>query len=398
MEPVVSVVVPVHNGAAHLRQCVDSLVSQTLREIEIILVNGASTDESLTILRKYERRYPDKVVVIDSEVDLGPGGHRNLGIKAARADYIGFVDADDWVEVTMFAKMYEKALNTDCDVVHCFQEEDVELHGERRVLRDNSPSERTLALEGKPLDDSDRATLCLPGGASGGITQQLYRKSIIVSNGLWFPESMTDEDMYFAKLAPFHINSISFVPEYLYHYRIHGDSITHTRNAPWVMNKAIAQCMAMDDINRRGLGGRITEVLEYGFIFGYWLSTTREWELWCDGDLPTATVAEMRKEILRRFPDFRRNRHYRQYASWRERFLANLMMLSPRSYTIGNRTLRCKDLVRSRLVELLRRYPRGYVWLRGICWRPSLSEKSQAPAPVLGESEWATPRESFENE
>jgi len=366
MAPAVSVVVPVHNGAAYLPQCLDSLVSQTLQEIEIILVNGASTDESLTIVREYERRHPDKVVVIDSEVDLGPGGHRNLGIKAARADYVGFVDADDWADTTMFAKLHQKAVDTDCDLVHCFQEEHVELFGEREIIRDNSPADRTLALEGKQLDDSDREVLCLPGGATGGVTQQLYRRSVIVDNDLWFPECITYEDMLFTKLAPFYINRMSFVNEYLYRYRMHHASITHVRNAPWLLDKARVQCMAMDEINRRGLGGRISEVVEYGFMFGYWVSTVTEWEVRCDQPLPTEVVAEMRREIRQRFPNFRSNRYYQQYTAPRARFLTNVMMVSPRGYLVVNRVFRAKDRARSGLVAQLRRHPGAHDRLRAV--------------------------------
>ncbi|WP_294594847.1 glycosyltransferase family 2 protein, partial [uncultured Rikenella sp.] len=92
----VSVIVPCYNAEQFLTRCLDSLVNQTLEGIEIICVNDASPDNGIAILRDYETRYPN-VVVIDLKENVRQGGARNRGIEIARGEYIGFVDADDWV-------------------------------------------------------------------------------------------------------------------------------------------------------------------------------------------------------------------------------------------------------------------------------------------------------------
>ena len=94
-----SIIVPVYNMAAEgkLNYCMDSLVAQTVTDYEIIAVNDASTDNSLEILREYERRYPDKVKIITYEVNKRQGGAKNEGLKAASGEWIGFIDSDDWV-------------------------------------------------------------------------------------------------------------------------------------------------------------------------------------------------------------------------------------------------------------------------------------------------------------
>ena len=103
----VSIIVPVYNVEKYLRKCLDSLVNQTLKDIEIICINDGSTDDSLNILQEYAREHHN-VVVIDQE-NQGVSIARNNGINKAQGDYIGFVDPDDWVEPDMFKILYEKA-------------------------------------------------------------------------------------------------------------------------------------------------------------------------------------------------------------------------------------------------------------------------------------------------
>ena len=94
-----SVIVPVYNMAAEgkLEYCMDSLVNQTVEDMEIIAVDDASTDSSLEILRSYQERYPEKVKVIACSVNRRQGGAKNRGLEAAAGEWVGFVDSDDWV-------------------------------------------------------------------------------------------------------------------------------------------------------------------------------------------------------------------------------------------------------------------------------------------------------------
>ena len=94
--PAVSIVIPVFNVEKYIGKCLDSLISQTLHNIEIICVNDCSTDKSLDILRDYEAK-DNRIVVIDLPRNIKQGGARNAGIKKARAPFLGFVDSDDWV-------------------------------------------------------------------------------------------------------------------------------------------------------------------------------------------------------------------------------------------------------------------------------------------------------------
>ena len=111
----VSIVVPIYNVEAYLHQCLDSLVSQTLKNIEIICVNDGSTDKSLDILREYALK-DDRIKII-SKANSGYGHTMNIGINAAAGEYIGIVEPDDFVALDMFEELYKAACKNQADIV-----------------------------------------------------------------------------------------------------------------------------------------------------------------------------------------------------------------------------------------------------------------------------------------
>ncbi len=111
----VSVVVPVYNVERYLARCVDSLISQTLPDMQIILVNDGSKDRSGEMIKDYARRHP-RILCID-KANGGCALARNAGLSAATGEYVGFVDSDDWVDCSMFKKLHDKAVECDADVV-----------------------------------------------------------------------------------------------------------------------------------------------------------------------------------------------------------------------------------------------------------------------------------------
>lgn len=106
----VSIIVPVYNSFKTLKDTLESLVKQTMQEIEIICIDDASTDKSYEILKAYETKYPEKIKVYQNKSNKGQGATRNLGIKVAKGKYIGFVDSDDYVNFKMYETMYQGAV------------------------------------------------------------------------------------------------------------------------------------------------------------------------------------------------------------------------------------------------------------------------------------------------
>ena len=112
----ISIVVAVYNAEKTLKKCVDSLIGQTLKNTEIILVNDCSKDNSSSICKQYESEYSN-VIAIDNPYNVGVSATRNNGIEKAKGDYICFVDSDDYVEEDMYEKLYNKAIEENAEIV-----------------------------------------------------------------------------------------------------------------------------------------------------------------------------------------------------------------------------------------------------------------------------------------
>ena len=113
----VSVIVPVYNVEKYIRKCLDSLVNQTLEDIEIIVVNDGSKDSSIDILKEYAEKH-NNIKVYEKE-NGGLSDARNYGLQFATGKYIAFLDSDDYVDVNLYKRMYEKAKAEDSDMVEC---------------------------------------------------------------------------------------------------------------------------------------------------------------------------------------------------------------------------------------------------------------------------------------
>ncbi|BDY04074.1 glycosyltransferase family 2 protein [Ferrimonas sp. YFM] len=122
----VSVCISVHNTERLLRRCLDSVVSQTLKNIEVILVNNGSTDSSLDIMLEYKKNYPD-IIKVYSQEDMGLAQGRQTGINNATGEYITFLDADDYVKNDAYEKMYTSAVEHKVDIVECRTSRDDEI-------------------------------------------------------------------------------------------------------------------------------------------------------------------------------------------------------------------------------------------------------------------------------
>ena len=119
----ISVIVPVYNIRKYLPRCIESILAQTLSELEVLLVNDGSTDGCYEICESYRRQ--DSRIKVIHKVNGGLVSARKAGMKAASGDYIAFVDGDDWIEPDMYERMYQKLMEQDVDIVMCGRYEDV---------------------------------------------------------------------------------------------------------------------------------------------------------------------------------------------------------------------------------------------------------------------------------
>ena len=227
----VSVVVPVYNTEKYLRRCMDALVMQTIadREIEIIAVDDGSTDSSPGILQEYAGRYPGKVRVF-SKSNGGQASARNLGIKMAKGDYIGFADSDDYVDRTLFEKMYNLAKKEDADFVECGYHSMFEKSSDNGDISEA----KEIAPRGTIKEREDNKELFIDPQVSPW--NKLYRRKILTDNDVYFPEGVIYEDTsFYIKTLPF-IKKAAFLDEKLVYYSVRQKS-TMTSNAPMVIRQ-----------------------------------------------------------------------------------------------------------------------------------------------------------------
>lgn len=213
----VSVIVPVYNMESYLEKCMDSLVNQTLEDIEIIVVNDGSVDNSLKILNKYKKKYPEKVQVINQE-NSGISVARNNGLKKATGKYVGFVDSDDFVDLNMFKHLYDKCKEINADIVVCNYKKyysDTDSYESVDVVKNIHCS--SLFEEPSLINSIYYAPW-----------NKLYKRSLF--DDIIFPVNKKYEDINAILKVFLKAKKIGKLDEYLYLYRINNSGETLTIN------------------------------------------------------------------------------------------------------------------------------------------------------------------------
>ncbi len=218
----ISIILPVYNVEEYLERCLASLVNQTYKNIEIIIVNDGSPDNSQSIIDRYKEKDPCIISLIKENGGLGDA--RNYGMPYATGEYIIFIDSDDYVEEDMLEKLYTKAVETDSDIVMC----------NHYIKKDDSCITNPLFKSFGPNLEVDR-TLFFQKPA---VWDKLYKKSII--KDLKFVKGIFYEDIGFlCKVLP-RVTKMTFIDEPLYYYIIRSNSIMNAKNLDRNFDIAIA--------------------------------------------------------------------------------------------------------------------------------------------------------------
>lgn len=203
-----SVIVPVYNVEKYLAECVDSLLNQTLSDMEIFLVDDGSKDSSGAICDRYAKEYPDKVKCLHID-NGGQGRARNFALPMAQGEYLGFVDSDDWVLPDMYEKLCRRADETGADIAACDFLERFDDGTEREVP--GAFQDHLLSF-------------------AGSCCNKVFRASLV--NGLRFPEErLWYEDFYFSAVMLIRAKRTEYLREPLYIYRRGQPSTMHNNNA-----------------------------------------------------------------------------------------------------------------------------------------------------------------------
>ncbi len=285
----ISIIVPIYNAEKYIKKCVDSLINQTKKELEFILVNDGSTDKTEEIIK----RYKDKRIKYFKNKNQGIGKTRNFGLTKATGNYIMFLDSDDYLKTTACEELYEKALTSKAEVVVC---DFYKVYDDGREEKVNLPSFKTSKLKENPniLIDINLSPW-----------NKLYKAKLIKDNNITFVEKLKYEDAPFVAEALDKANKIAKLDSYLNYYVIHGNSETTVRD------KRIFDILEIVDIIRKYFKnktymGDVVDKLTVRTLTNYNIQQRNQKDKKVGMEFIDTSFAYLKKEV----PDFKNKKYF----------------------------------------------------------------------------------------
>ena len=221
--PKISVIIPVYNAEKYIIRCVDSLLNQTLADLEVILIDDHGSDKSIEVVKKYIENHERENMFrfAATPVNSGPGAARNVGIKLAKGKYIAFVDSDDWVELNMYFDLYSEACKYDADICYC------------QALQEGSEIKKTKILNNPVVEQGvftkENKAFFLTNYIAY-LWTFIFRRDFLIENEIIFPLEKSSEDSYFVAASVLCGKYISRVDKPMYHYVVFPESLSKKKN------------------------------------------------------------------------------------------------------------------------------------------------------------------------
>ena len=283
----VSVIIPVYGVEKYIGKCLDSLVNQTLKDIEIIVVNDGTKDNSQKIIDKYAKKYKNIKALIKE--NGGQGSARNYGLEHATGEYIGYVDGDDYVEYDMYEKLYNKAKENDLDVVIC---------GNYNVSEDYK--NKTTDLEFTKFDDNFINALL----GKKAVWNKIYKRNIIGKTT--FRSKVWYEDFDFSIKVLTNAKKIDYVNEPLYDYLIREGSTMNNSN----VDRNLEILLAFDEIIKNKKYDKYREIIEFLAIDHIYISTiVRIIKANVSKDKKKEVIDKLINYMNNNFPNYEKNKY-----------------------------------------------------------------------------------------
>ncbi|MBE5834021.1 MAG: glycosyltransferase family 2 protein [Butyrivibrio sp.] len=348
-----SVIVPVYNMAADdkLKWCLDSLVHQTLpdEDIEIIAVDDASTDNSFALMKEYEQQYPGRFIAVHSPVNHHQGGAKNIGLTIAGGEWIGFIDADDWVTADYYEVLLKKADETGADMVGCdyslvnshTMEVGQVVHNntfEQTGVMDKEKYRKLLLDTGSlvvkiykrelvfgELDPAIQGANAMGSGSASDFWQQeVYEKRVHI-----FPEDIFYEDNAISNTWMLRSKHFEYIQEPLYYYYQHDASTVHTISKKNLEDRMVAGRMILEQAHKYGYFEDYKEEIEFMYIVLFYVNTLFS-------AMPIEQHIQDRYNFCRQlgeemkatFPEFEKNKYYQERVHAEEKKLIHMQMRS----------------------------------------------------------------------
>lgn len=321
-----SIIIPCYNVEKYLAECLDSLISQTidLDMLEIILVDDCSTDNTVSILETYEKKYPELFVLIALENNGRQGRARNIGMQYATGLYISFVDSDDYVRVDMYEMLANIISEYNPDVIQF----------RYRIFRnDNLPEYEIQSL--KCINDSisvyeygqNRKQYLLNSGIlNESCCQKVYRRDMVQLSGLFFEENVAYEEPMFTYPVKYLVDKVVVFEKELYFYRENnqGTTMKYMQKANTILDHMKVQLALRNLIEKWPLAQGYYRETELYFLHSFYVEPfyfmkKRGWTL------PVNMWRYMKKEVYKHIPDYSNNPYLGDPSLAEERLLIALL-------------------------------------------------------------------------
>ena len=276
MKPLVSIIVPVYNAAPYLKQCISSLTNQTLKEIEIILINDGSTDNSLAVCS--ELAATDVRIRLIDKLNGGVSEARNDGLRAATGEYVGFIDPDDWVDEDMYERLFESLTTAQADICMCNYVKETK-EGTVPVLMKQTGIIEKAAI----LGDIVANVIAKPSFRSGetdimgSVCRLLISRELLESENIWFDKEVAYmEDLLVCVEAFLKCERIVINDGAYYHYRVHESSTVMAYKAYFYQRQKHAFAKLQELLEREGKAAALATRMVNRYIIIALLSLANE--------------------------------------------------------------------------------------------------------------------------
>ena len=285
----ISIIVPIYNASKYLNKCLDSLIKQTKQELEFIIINDGSTDDSETIIKNYK----DERIKYFKRSNKGIGKTRNFGISKARGKYIVFLDSDDYLELDACEALYKKIERENLDIVIC---------DFYRVSKDKN-IETITSFKNSSLKDNPSLLLDI----NLAPWNKIYRTELIKNNNIKFIEDLKYEDAPFVTLALLKAGKIGKIDKALINYVIHENSETTKRDEKIFDIIKIVDIMR-NDLKKENFNQEITDTLTIKILVNYNIQQ-RQIQ---DKELRNRFIDTSFSYLKKNIPNYRRNSYFKK--------------------------------------------------------------------------------------
>lgn len=248
-KPLLTVVIPVYNTGAYLSRCIETVINQTISDIDIIIINDGSTDDSEKIIKKYILRRP-AINYIKLEKNIGIGNARNIGIKKTNTKYIAFIDSDDWVDAAYYENMLQIIEHDKTDIC---------ISGIKTEVDDIYNWKYRYQYPSHFIADGDFCMHSLTNQYNHDITispivnNRIYKKSLISDNNIGFDKSRRAQDLFFSFMLFVYTDKASICHNVFYHYYQREFSATHNFSKQYVDDYFYILLTLKNELIARGL-------------------------------------------------------------------------------------------------------------------------------------------------